>query len=853
MEKKKPSLFAQRMGLIKSSKPDSGPIVQGIREKDESQLQRIEKESCSINYNVEIPKISIEKSKVVSVPNNDKQIHEENMKKILSMDASEIEQNLKEIQGSLNPSTIEFLRRRGQASLKKPNQVVPVKDLQEAEITCLQSSSNKTCMHLNIATSEFDHVRYDCEGKPVQYFSNGAWVGECQGYTLREIINLLRSSIPSQRILAADTLSILLKENTWQKINFLTEECELCRVIVFSLTDKNINIRSRVLALLSKISEESMENLKIQRFDEYLFPSTNSKSNSLLPKEIREKASIWEEEECRLLSQSFNMNLPDSSKDFIASLLYNGILETLLPFQVSEILSILVSISLHSVSSCYFLIRHPIFNKILEATPLTYTLLSILALSSLPCAHKISQNLPQRFFSDLLTVDSSLTLLFALFAHKQIFDIRAISFQKCQEGSSQMFSAISRLIQSFTTEEYKSIAELGYYSFLSQLEVYGKNYELIASVSKLIESFLKKNISTGLDLAQVSKTVFEILASITEDLDDLEFKLGKGSLNENFNPDVLEAKSVKVIKALTNLLNLAYELKIYWSTEIESIKLNIKKYYLWGIQNLNKILPCLEKEIGVKKIICYRLREIIQFLIISYQFLQIDEKADLVTISFFLSVYDEIYFMNLVEKIFGEIPEFFKGFLYSEKNFLNSYNLYEKNTKVASYFPGLDENPYFPLPFDWIFSVLPSSPGAVTMKVLKFINSSNLLFNYPLSGIISDINMFFIRKDQDYQNFIEDLGPLIKKLVGSKLFAAGVNQCKNSVLNTTKDYIANSYLEPVYSIWIVSFMQDEVDADIFKDVFDEIDPLFSRAIHVVQDFLDENRSRFGKLGKLLQA
>ena len=852
MEKKKPSLFAQRMGIIKSSKPDSGPIVQGIREKDESQLQRIEKEVCSINYNVDIPKISIEKTKLISVPNNDKQIHEENMKKILSMDSSEIEQNLKEIQGSLNPSTIEFLRRRGQAALKKPNQVLPVKDLQEAEITCLQSSSNKTCMHLNICTSEFDRVRFDCEGKPVQFFSNGAWVGECQGYTLREIINLLRSSIPSQRILAVDTLIILLKENTWQKINFLTEECELGRVIVFSITDKNINIRSRVLALLSQVFEESNQNLKIQRFEDFLFPSTSSKANSLLPKEVKEKPSVWEEEECRISSQSFNITTADSSKDFIASLLYNGLLDTLLPIQVSEILSILVSISLHSVTSCYFLIRHSIFNKILEATPHTYTLLSILALSSLPCAHKISQNLPQRFFSDLLTIDSSLSLLFSLFAHKQIFDIRAISFQKCQEGSSQMFSAISRLIQSFTTDEYKGIAELGYYKFLSQVEVYGKNYELIESVGKLIECFLQKKISTGLDLAQVSKSVFEILTSINEELGDLEFKIGNGGLNENFNPDHLEAKPVKVLKLIKTLLTLAYELKTFWGIEVESAKANIMKYYMWAIQNLNKILPGLGKEVGVKKIICYRLREIIQFLIVSYQFLEINEKADLVTISFFLSVFDEIYFMSIIEKIFGEVPEFFKGFLYSEKNLLMSYNFHEKNTKVASYFPGLDENPYFPLPFDWIFSVLPSSPPEVTMKILKFVNSANLLFNYPLSGVISDINMLFVRKDQDYQSFNEDLGPLIKGLVSSKLFAAGVNQCKNSVLNTTKDYIANSYLEPIYSIWIVSFLQDEVDADIFKDVYDEIDPLFSRVIHVVQDYVNENQNKFRKLGKLLQ-
>ena len=194
--------------------------------------------------------------------------------------------------------------------------------------------------------------------------------------------------------------------------------------------------------------------------------------------------------------------------------------------------------------------------------------------------------------------------------------------------------------------------------------------------------------------------------------------------------------------------------------------------------------------------------------------------------------------MNLLRKLSDKVPEFFLGYCNTEKNYLLSLAFHEKSTKISSYFLGLNENPYLPLTADWAYIPLTTETKDIS-DYLKFAKSiSEKYLPQTLFSIITDINMFFIRKDVNYTLYTDEIGCITQNIAKSDYFPKEVNKIKNSVLNLVKDFIAFSYLEPVYSKWVVSFLRDGIDNDIYKDILEEIGDLLSRVLKAVNnDFI----------------
>ena len=834
MSIRKPSLFSQQMNLKPKLTDPSGPVIQGIREKSLTELEQLEKDSLAPIPPAQIPEIfhspPPDLSKNLPPIQEDPKIHEENLKKLNLMSKAELQDSLKEIQSTLNPSTVEFLRKRGEAKQKK-QQKHQIKDLQEDQIEALQQIANSTCMHIPVFKCDLDKIRFDYEGNEVQKYINNQWQGNSQGFTLREITNLLRSTIPSQRSLAAESLSILLSSDFKSRIQFSIEECELARVLVFTLTEKNFNILTRVLSILSLIFEKnSSKNWKIQKKEEFLFPSVESSKNFLIPKAVRDCKGIWEEEETRNSVGFFS----EPGKDFVVDLLTYGLLDILANLEGFDIAGIVLGICLHSVSACYVVVRHSVFEKLIRDAPGSYRVLEILAKSSLPAAHKISQNLPQRFFNDLLIDESSIGLLFSLFVHKQVFDIRVIAFEKIEQGSSAFISVISRLIQSHPTNEYIGIAELVYYKYLISWEEYKDQPELLSNSLNLIVSYLNSGIKVNYNLSKLQEAVKNIILSVKFESNlsfvDTGDKVVVNNLELFFRTEELENGVYKQIKLLISCLRFIVETRKSGEGlsffEIEGV---VGEFKSKVVNQLKEILGKLVGYQAVPKIICYRFKELVCFLVNCFEFLQIVSRDDVFTVIPFLGSCDEVVFINLIGKVFDSIPEFFKGYLYSDKNLSLSIAYHERSCKVPSFFAGLNENPYFPLPFDWLFAPLSTADKQTVELILQFFsNLTTINSNYPLSGIIADLNGFFIRSDQLYLEVLPHLEPVLTKVTESKYFGQGVNQVKNSILNTTREFVSNSYLEKVYTKWVLSFMSDDVDSDIFKDVLDELEFLLTR-------------------------
>ena len=76
-------------------------------------------------------------------------------------------------------------------------------------------------------------------------------------------------------------------------MNFLYEECEIDKIIIFSLNDKNINVKNSGIKLLTFICQQFLisNSIVLHQFG-MVFPVVETKNNSLVNDEIRRKTFV---------------------------------------------------------------------------------------------------------------------------------------------------------------------------------------------------------------------------------------------------------------------------------------------------------------------------------------------------------------------------------------------------------------------------------------------------------------------------------------------------------------------------------------------------------------------------------
>lgn len=826
----KSSLFAQRM-KIKKLEVQSGPVLKDrVQEKSQDEVKILE----SIAYTVpEIvyPDIQTISSDPVPLKNTLSSqlaheltvIHQENLEKISEMTKDQIQTSLQEIESFISPSMIQKLKSRGYSKLKSSSiPAANIIDIDEQEINKMQLESNKTCLHSHTLAHELDKIRYDECGAIVQVHENNKWVGECQGFTLRDLSTTSRSSIPSQRALSITTLSKILTKNYSETLEFLYDTCELDKLIIFSLQDKNINVKANTLKLLQAIFDTNLDkNLIIQHKFGFVYPMLETKENSLLSKNARKKRNLWEEEELKDLDLN-------GEGDFISSLILKDILGYLVDFDVQEVYRILLCLSLHSLTGCFFIVRHPILDKILLGIPKTYKLIAVLAKSSVSSAYKIKQKLPERVLADLLVDDRAFEVVYSLFSHNQCLEIRTLGYEMCSQGSSDMFMVLSRAVDTIGPEQFTSIFEIAFYKYLKHWKDYIANKKLIHSVCTFLNSFCIK--SSSFDPTELIECILGIANTIeingTLSISSKSDSKYVRSLDEFLDINEWENGMLEGVLMAQSILDLICTLNEKTRVPVGRVFDKVLEITEQSVRILKSIEQDLECS-SIPKLVCYRLKPLAHLLNSCLSLQSSPKPGDILVLMLYLSSYDECIISNLLFKLFPIVPEYYLGYLCTEKNVSMSKYYLTKSTKISSWFLGLNENPYLPLPINWAY--IPAATE--TNKLELYLNSIDLCTTYyipsNLSGIISDINSFFIRKDIDYNSYQPFL-QTVKKVSQAPCFAKQANKVKNSVLNMVRDFISTSYLEKNYSAWVLNFLADEIHPNLFKEILEELRPLLSR-------------------------
>lgn len=179
---KKPSLFAQRMGL-KHKEIISGQVMaSSIIEKSIDELQKLENlnvqyqksgfpEAMKLEESFEsvIPRVLIKNKELEEIQKN-------NLQKILEMSQEEIKEAMDEIESLVDPRMMEVLQKRGKRKINN-FQRAPVKlenhvDLTENQLgIMMQETIKPTCLHVSEEPeSQFEKVRFDYEGNTVQIY-----------------------------------------------------------------------------------------------------------------------------------------------------------------------------------------------------------------------------------------------------------------------------------------------------------------------------------------------------------------------------------------------------------------------------------------------------------------------------------------------------------------------------------------------------------------------------------------------------------------------------------------------------------------------------------------------------------
>ncbi|CAG9328074.1 unnamed protein product [Blepharisma stoltei] len=895
---KKPSLFAMKMGLQPQPLPTTEILASSIKEKDPNELKYLESlhtdfpqngfpEAFQLEENFEapIPKVSIKNSELESISQN-------NFQKVKEMSSSELKEAMDEINSLVDPKMIEVLRKRGHKKLNHhevPSQHIENHvDLNENQLKKLMKESPKpTCLHDNLPPeNEIEKWRFDFEGNSIQHYENKNWTNpELQGFGLRDLVNMSRSSIPSQRSIALDCIIKIIDKSDEVKfgegVDFLIEECEFDRVLVWVLDDSNINVRISGLQAVKYITCKFLErNLEIIDKWGFAFPSgIDSKRNALLPEEIRKKSAIWEEEEYRSI---FDLPFESNTKDLIGRMICIGLLDKLSEFLENsnmgyiweDCLNILLACSLHSSAAAYAIIRNKnLVSQLppkISKFPIILTIFTFLSKAALSIAYNIKRlyNWDEILLSNLLLdqnidpnkeiIKKSLLLIHSFYCHNQRLmnsEAMRLSLLEIIKKSNDFeildyaFMTISRIIDTLKdSSEYLAHFEVFLYKylenwrdtgrafaggikFLNSLINFGKNIPIEGQTySMKIEKLMNDYIIPIINSFEMHTEIFQISSIL---INDSSFLHG---LENYFHANCWEKSLVQFYKIANSLLEFYINFisissaKIYPNIEWLNSALDNAVSLLHNFENFieNNAIP---------KIISYRVKPLVYFIInclkVKKIFKQLSEarcKSAFISSIIFLGSYDESILEFLINNFINfENLNFYNGFLSTQKHIELSDAYFSNSTRISTWYLCNNETEFLPLPLHWQY--IPLHSEANLENYFQFILEYIEFFDpKEISKIIESINKCIMRKDVEFLGWKEKIGPILKFWGSRKNFAISANKIRTNVMELVKDYVGCSYLDEVYSMWLVCFLQDGIEESFYKDIIEEIGLLWPRFI-----------------------
>jgi len=825
----KKSLFALRMGLSQTPSDQTSPLQTPIREKDPQELKRLQSSHTECD-----PKGFPKAQSILVEQPSQEEIHTQNLSRIQGMSPSEIQNALSEIQSSIPKHLVEFLKKRGQKKNIKPAPQPPT----------------ASCMHSNKVPCLLpEKYRFDIQGSVVQEYLDSGWEpSESSGFSLLELALMIRSTLPAQRALALSSVLYVLDRN--QKFSFqigfdyLVENCEFEKILVSSLDDSNKNVLVEATRLLAFIVRQKARVIK--PFDLVL----TFKNNSLVSKEAKAKLAYWEEEESRVQ----NYTLEANSNDFLGHLVRLGILRKITSvfgkaqeegvyFNLQEVL---LSLAMHSVSAAYEIARN---NELLATLSLHNNLkvFCFIVKAAVSIAYKVKRltdwetKLINNIWSNQRqVVKDSLVLAYAFYCHNQRFEawsvLRGQLLEICNANDQGVIAYAYYLLERVlctlkNTSEFKAFTELAIYKFLAS----SGSLKTHTAVVK----FLKTYYAQGGCLGHNSEfpDILEYLTNLMSrhQLESCKVKVTSEVASKHlFSPQELVSEE-HLEKKLLRVAEFHH-----YSTSLISL-LSLSTSGLEGIlsstlETCSNTLSNFKEQFksAIPESLVYRLKPLTYLCFNLIKLCGAQHLDKILNTIVFLGPYDESILESLLRMISEKTPKYYLGFLSSQKHLELSDAYFKGSTKLPTQYLSMTESQFLPLPFDWLF--LPLTQESEVNEYLEFIGLCLPQAELPsYTEAIKHINLFFMRKDINYTDYLCLLKPILKHIAECPKFFENVSAIKNNILDLGRDYLANSFLEEEYTRWVSCFLRDQVDSEVSKELYCEIEVLGYRFKNSLKD------------------
>jgi hypothetical protein len=893
VREKKQSLFARKMGLVrKEDDQDSGAIITSIREKDSEEMNRLSREyEIPLNgfpntFKLEEEEIKVANEEIGMTLQTDSEelaIHQENLQKIQSMSKEEIEQNIKEIYDTIDPKMISMLQAKAQRrkALQKVKASPCSRKIENNPLLTYDPESLKssistpsiTCAHdPSPPTSQFDMFRFDSDAKIVQRYSNNIWAGEDTGFSIKEWSNLIRSALPSQRSLSLLSLKTILSSSlpfsSCSALNFLIEKCSLSVSLRYSLDDKNMNVQTSALKLIHYILTLYNEiNLKVQQYDSMIFPTILSPANNvLLSSDQRNFKEIWEEEVTR---HDFSQDTEESSDndlcqlDLIGGLIRMGMLQRLCYLinlnNANEVIDILISCALHSVTACYAIVRtKDLLDNIMSLEyreAKLFRLLGILSKGSLSIAYMIkkysniwipailnhSKSTSFHMNPESLDLLASQLLYIKEFA---IDNMREIYLDMCRniendDGLARCWLIVTRsYLLTKRPEIYKGFVEIGLYRYVHNIEdmINDKKISTLSQVARFLNYSVQEK-KYSVEYAQIVPYCLRGLEILIDRIDwnpllicDVESCEAMRRLDRYFSID-WEYKHQTYYNLLSELISLSTSLNLSPPDKSRFTELfNIILSNLLSL--LFSILDIFRFSERINPIVLYRLQSLRSLLLSYLRFSPSTSphyNSSLYLSFLLLSSYSEYTLEFLLSKLPSSSLSYYRGFLNTDKHLDYSSRFLTSSKSVPSYYLSNKETQYLPLPFNWAFLPLATEKSDLISYISVCKEYISTLSSLPLYSIIPSINQLFMRNDINLAQFESEILSLLRSLVQKPEFGKAFRNIKENIMLVVKHYCAESYCDRLYSIWIVSLYEKCEIESLKRCIEDEMGPLLSRA------------------------
>lgn len=893
VREKKQSLFARKMGLVrKEDDQDSGAIITSIREKNSEEMHRLNREydipstGFPNTFKLEEEEIKISNEEIgmnIKTDSEELAIHQENLQKIQSMSKEEIEQNIKEIYDTIDPKMISVLQAKGQrkTALQKPKPPSCSRKVENHPLLTYNPESLKssistpsfTCAHdPSPPTSQFDMYRFDSDANIVQRYSNNSWEGEDTGFSIKEWSNLIRSAMPSQRSLSLLSLKTILSSSlpfsSCSALNFLIEKCSLSVSLRYSLDDKNINVQTSALKLLHYILTLYNEiNSKVQHYDSMIFPTIISPANNvLLSSDQRNFKEIWEEEVTR---HDFSQDTEESSDndlcqlDLIGGLIRMGMLQRLCYMvnlnNVDEVIDILTSCALHSVTACYAIVRtKDLLDNIMSIEyreAKLFKLLGILSRGSLSIAYVIkkysniwipailNQSKPTSFHMSPESIDLLASQLlyikeFAIDNMREIYLDMSRNIEN-DDGLARCWLVVTRsYLLTKRPEIYKGFFEIGLYRYIHNIEDMINNNKI--STMTQVARFLRYSVKEkkySIEYAQIVPYCLRGLEVLIDKIDwnplllcDSEQCEAMRRLDRYFSID-WEDKHKAYYNLLNELISLSTSLDLSPSDKSKLLELfNIILPHLLSL--LFSILDIFKFSERINPLVLYRLQSLRSILLsyLSFSPSSSPHYSPSLYLSFLLlSSYSEFTLEFLLSKLTNPSLSYYRGYLNTDKHLDYSTRFLTASKSLPSYYLSNKESQYLPLPFNWAFLPLATEKSDLISYISICREYISNISSLPLYSVIQSINQLFMRNDITLAQFESEILSLLRSIVQKPEFGKAFRNIKENIMLVVKHYCAESYCDRLYSIWIISLYEKCEIESLKTCIEDEMGPLLSRA------------------------